>query len=105
MNDEQRKAIHAKKNGGSGVSSKDFKKYIAFDEHESSLAIIKGNSLKEIKNQFRIWGYDNMMFTIKKTAIDGEYKAGSWRIVNTIKHPEIIEQSEQWERLANEDED
>ncbi len=45
------------------------------------------------------------MFTIKKTAIDGEYKAGSWRIVNTIKHPEIIEQSEQWERLANEDED
>tara|TARA_B100000686_G_C16687243_1_gene915529 strand:- start:553 stop:1059 length:507 start_codon:yes stop_codon:yes gene_type:complete len=62
MNDEQRKAIHAKKNGGSGVSKKDF------DEELNQIPKTKEISL----DQFRNLSDDFYKKLSRRTSYDGK---------------------------------
>lgn len=71
------------------------KKYIAFSPYNVDPLIYTGDSLKELSDHIWVGGRDDTSTTIKKTG-DGYYSAGMWEVVDTYKHPEILEKMKQW---------
>lgn len=76
------------------------KKYIAYNpwREETDTLIYTGDSLKELSHHIYVAGVTDsgsISKTIKKTGY-GYYSAGMWEVVDTHKHPEILEEMKQW---------
>lgn len=74
------------------------KKYIAFSPYNVDPLIYTADSLKELSHVIYVAGVTDsgsISTTIKKTGY-GYYSAGMWEVVDTHKHPEILEEMKQW---------